>query len=173
MKSILTIYILVLFSSYVINADYYCSPRRMPLSKIKISNYNLIKGYFIPHDRSNVHLAKFFVLSSSDSLYCDNQAYPVYQYGPFGSKCEKYEMGQSPLPDINCGSDKTRYLIVYKNRGDGERIVTPIFYGKGLEIDINGDMIRDYYEYTSLCEFENYFIHNTRNDSVSFYALKK
>jgi hypothetical protein len=114
-----------------------------------------LKGYFITNDGSR--LAKFKAQTSNSGMYEQNESYPVYSYGPFGSACQKYEMGSSPISDERSGARNIRYLIASKDRSDGTTIVTPIFHNYGLMVDLAKNRGIDISgEYASLNSFENY-----------------
>lgn len=155
-------YCILLLASFFISAaplHSFCSPIRPMASKLilKKGEISFVKGYFLPHDGTNVHLAKFKVLQSSNSGYTAGLVYPVYEYGPFGSECEIYEIGSSPLEKEFCGSNNLRYLLVYSNLGDSNRLVSPIFHSEGLIVDELEDKISDpYHERTSLSSFEDF-----------------
>jgi hypothetical protein len=154
MKGVFIIFFLLLSFT---NPNEFCRVGRVKSSKIIENKDNLVflKGHFMPDDGSR--LAKFKVETSTSIKFGQDESYPVYSYGPFGSACQKYEMGSSPLNAEGSGISNIRYLIAYKDRSDGTKIVTPIFHHYGLVVDlIENRVIDSSGEMTSLKSFENY-----------------
>ncbi len=148
-------WLLVIFIGLGFESALACSPARSaPSDFLSQSGIVVVKGYFLPHDSSN--LAKFKVIQSSDSKYTSQKVYPVYQYGPFGNQCESFSTGVSPPKDQHTGENNIRYLLLINTDANNDRLVTPIFYGHGLFVDSQKSIVSNHNEYTSLSDFESY-----------------
>ena len=115
-----------------------CSPVRTPYNEL-LENYNaktniIAEGYFQPNSK-NKNIV-FFVTKSSDPTIKIKKEYKVFEYGPFGSSCEMYEI-QANIDSKIIGKDNTRLLILYKKRSINGKLVTPIFWEEGAEVSNN------------------------------------
>ena len=113
-----------------------CSPSKPTLASM-IESYNagaflLVQGYFEP-PKEGIFSSNFVVTRSSDPSIKVGESYNVYEYGPFGSMCEMYEM-ESSVDRDKTGKNKPRLLFVYKDRSKKGKLVTPIFWDEGLSI---------------------------------------
>lgn len=131
---ILTLFFSLLGTNIKIAA---CSPRNLTIEEL-IGEYNrgylsVVEGYFVPNGKG-IFTSKFVVTGTSDSFIKIGQEYQVYEYGPFGSQCEMYEMENS-IDNKEAGKNKPRLLFIYKNRSKNNKLVTPIFWGKGAKIN--------------------------------------
>lgn len=121
-----------------------CSPIHMPfmelLNEYKAAEYIILEGYF-QIDSNNKTESKFKVTRTSDSLIIIGKEYEVFEYGPFGSTCEMYEM-RANIETGLMNEKSTRLLIVYKKRCSSGKLVTPIFWGSGE--DVSKDKIVSY-----------------------------
>lgn len=162
--------VFVWFSLSFISNEF-CSPVRSDVSKLVANKggYIFIKGYYILNKDGASE--EFKVIKSTDDVFLKGETYHVTSYGPFGSECEMYEMQADGLENKYSGPENLRYLIAYKNRGEGERIVVPIFYDYGLVIDEAKDDVSDiYFEHASLKSFENY-IYNTNSKEIEWLKI--
>ncbi len=127
-----------------------CSPGITPfqewLSVYNQTNYIIIEGYFKPA-KDRYFASCFEVVRSSDSAIKTGQEYEVFEYGPFGSLCEMYEMNAHIEPEL-VGKDKPRLLIVYKERSINGKLVTPIFWQAGANA-ANNRIVAKAYNYQS------------------------
>lgn len=120
-----------------------CSPVKTPFKKL-LENYNpekyiIVEGYF-QQDSKQSSSSHFVVTKSSDQSIKIKKEYKVFEYGPFGSLCEMYEM-ESNVDSKIFGKNNNRLLILYKDRSNNEKLVTPIFWKSGVEI--SNDRIRE------------------------------
>jgi len=106
----------------------FCSPVQIPfnelLDKFNPEYNSAVEGYFVSDNT-------FKVTYSYDSAIKTEKIYNVFEYGPFGSLCEMYEMGSSADSKIQ-GVKNPRLLILNKSRSNAGKLVTPIFYGEGV-----------------------------------------
>jgi len=120
-----------------------CSPRpasfKELLNRYNPDDYMVIEGYFQPATESRFigYLpAKLMVTRSSHSSIKVGQEYEVFEYGPFGSMCERFEMRANVAPNL-VGKKNLRLLIVFKARSINGKLVTPIFWQKGVNASNN------------------------------------
>lgn len=123
------------FSTIMIFA---CSPVRTPYKDL-LENYNskmniIVEGYYQQNTQKTDVV--FYVTKSSDPTIKTKKEYKVFEYGPFGSRCEMYEM-EADIDSKNMGKDKPRLLFLYKNRSNNEKLVTPIFWEAGADVSNN------------------------------------
>lgn len=147
--------IFCLFSTAMIMA---CSPVRTPYNEL-LENFNaktsiIVEGYFQPNSK-NKNIV-FFVTKSSDPTIKVKKEYKVFEYGPFGSSCEMYEM-QANIDSKIIGKDNTRLLILYKKRSINGKLVTPIFWEEGADASNNRIKSVEYnrdngQEFLNVCE---------------------
>ena len=83
------------------------------------------------------------VTRSSHSSIKVEQEYEVFEYGPFGSMCENYELS-SGIERNFAGKTNPRLLIVYKNRSINGKLVAPIFWAAGVKASNNKIVSREY-----------------------------
>jgi hypothetical protein len=139
MKTILLLILsLHFFNSNLIDRSlFFCSPiktsEKQLLDRFDHNKYIAVEGYYISE-------AEFIIIRSTDPSLKIKNKYKVYEFGPFGSGCEMYEM-ESNIQPKSIGKLKLRLLIAYKNRSTNEKIVTPIFWDEGLELYNNRTII--------------------------------
>lgn len=119
--------------SYHIQA---CSPLVPTISEL-IEEYNegkllLVEGYYLP-EKGKTFVSKFIVTRSSVSSIKEGMNYDVYEYGPFGSRCEYHEL-KANIDENEAGEARHRLLFIYKDRSKGGKLVTPIFWQGGMKI---------------------------------------
>lgn len=85
-----------------------------------------VEGYFVS---DNI----FKVTYSYDPTIEIGSEKKVFEYGPFGSSCEMYEMGSSVNANL-IGAKNIRLLFLYKDRSKNGKLVTPIFHGEGVSV---------------------------------------
>lgn len=122
-----------LFTLANINAKA-CSPINTPFNEL-LEHYDsklntIVEGYF--DAKSN-----FIVTYSSDKAIKIGDKNKVLEYGPFGSRCEMYEMA---VGSEFIGPNHKRLLYLYKDRSKNGKLVTPIFHGNGAAIS-TGNML--------------------------------
>lgn len=123
-----------------------CSPIHTPFMEL-LNDYNakeyiILEGYFQVDTQSKTE-SKFKVTRTSDSSISIGKLYDVFEYGPFGSTCEMYEMRANTESTL-MNEKSVRLLIVYKDRSSNGKLVTPIFWGSGEDVS-NGKIVS--YEY--------------------------
>lgn len=132
------------------NANTYCSPIKTPfkdlLEDYNTGGYIIVEGYF-QKDPENHYTSTFNVTRSSDTSIKINQAYDVFEYGPFGSECEMYEM-EANLDPEQTGKKNPRLLVLYKTMSENGKLVTPIFWEAGVNTSKNKIVIKEYEEYS-------------------------
>lgn len=110
-----------------------CSPIHTPfmelLNQYTAKEYIIVEGHFQVDPKSKTE-SKFKVTRTSDSSISIGKLYDVFEYGPFGSTCEMYEMSANTETELR-NEKSTRLLIVYKKRSSNGKLVTPIFWGSG------------------------------------------
>jgi len=123
-----------------------CSPAHIPFrewfNRYNPDDYIVIEGHFLAATES-YYASKLIVTRSSHSSIKVGQEYEVFEYGPFGSMCEMYEMGSAIKPDL-VGKENPRLLIVYKSRSINGKLVTPIFLEEGVNASNNKIVSREY-----------------------------
>ncbi len=149
MKKTSLILIILCFLGAIPKSKAY-SPAQRPFSEL-LNNYNqndyvIIEGYFLPSTEGH-YTSKLKVIRSSDSSIKIGQEYEVFEYGPFGSMCEMYEMKSNIEPEF-AGEKNSRLLIVYKDRSINGKLVTPIFWQAGVNASDN-KVVTKKYDYNS------------------------
>lgn len=131
MKNLLSILLVSCTALLSLQFDTVCDPVRTPFhcvfNQFDPKTRIAVEGYFTSE-------IKFTVTKSSDAAVKAGNSYNVFEYGPFGSRCESYEMGMS-VDSAMIGKTKQRLLIVYKARSINGKLVTEIFNGAGAEIN--------------------------------------
>lgn len=107
-----------------------CSPEDTPFDRL-LDHFDptintAVEGYFITPNT-------FKVTKSYDRAIKVRSENKVFEYGPFGSRCESYEM-ESSVDPIFTGAKIRRILILYKDRSKNGKLVTPIFHGGGVSV---------------------------------------
>lgn len=124
-----------------------CSPVLTPfkewLDSYNKNKYVIVEGYFLPAIGKNYYATKLKVMRSSDPSIKIGKEYEVFEYGPFGSMCEMYEMKANIKPEL-VGQKKPRLLIVYKDRSINNKLVTPIFWEAGVNVSNNKVVTKKY-----------------------------
>lgn len=120
-----------------------CDPARTPFQEI-IREFNhkeniAVEGYFVDE-------YKFLVTRSSDTQIQKGKTFDVFEYGPFGSRCEDYAMQASAPTEIH-GKNKLRLLILLKNLSKNGKLMTDIFHGTGIEMKNNSQISYRNHEY--------------------------
>lgn len=128
MKKLLPIVLIATVYLIATSATKFCSPVQIPfnelLDKFNTDYNSAVEGYFVSENT-------FKVTYSYDSAIKTEKIYNVFEYGPFGSSCEMYEIGSSAEPKIQ-GIKNSRLLILNKSRSKNGKLVTPIFHGEGV-----------------------------------------
>ncbi len=104
-------------------------PFRQILEEFETSNNIAVEGCYISAN-------KFFVTKSSDKKITAGKAYDIFEYGPFGSRCEEYEMEASVEEELFSRAHLL-LLILDKKKTTRKKLVTEIMQSKGSEIDPN------------------------------------
>lgn len=130
MKKLLLALFLAILNFVGTSYTKFCDPVRTPFDQI-LTQFNsqlntAVEGYFISENTFKV------TYSYSPSIEVGSEK-KVFEYGPFGSLCESYEMENSVEKNL-FGLKNTRLLILYKNRSKDGKLVTPIFHGTGASI---------------------------------------
>ena len=130
MKNFLLIFFATIFISAGTNSIKFCDPVRTPFNEL-LEEFNpklnsAVEGYFISANT-------FKVTYSYDPTIKVGSERKVFEYGPFGSRCEMYEM-ESSADKTLIGPKNTRLLYLYKDRSKNGKLVTPIFHGYGVSI---------------------------------------
>ena len=129
MKNFLIIFATIFISAGTISTKA-CDPARTPFNEL-LDQFNpklnsAVEGYFISANT-------FKVTYSYDSSIKVGSERKVLEYGPFGSRCEMYEM-ESSADKTLIGVKNNRLLFLYKDRSKNDKLVTPIFHGYGVSI---------------------------------------
>lgn len=128
MKKLIPIVLIATVHLIATSATKFCSPIQTPfnelLDKFNPEYHSAVEGYFVSENT-------FKVTYSYDSAIKTEKTYNVFEYGPFGSSCEMYEMGSRADSKIQ-GVKNSRLLILNKSRSKDGKLVTPIFYGEGV-----------------------------------------
>lgn len=123
-----------------------CSPVITPfqewLNEYNQTDYIIIEGHFLK-SKESYFSSNLKVTQSSDSSIKIGQEYEVYEYEPFGSMCEMSEIKSSIKPEL-VGKNRTRLLIVYKERSTNGRLVAPIFWEIGATVSNNKIVAKEY-----------------------------
>ncbi|QXP54131.1 hypothetical protein [Cellulophaga sp. HaHa_2_1] len=123
-----------------------CSPVFTPfkewLHRYDAERFIIVEGYFLPTTEKG-HASKFKVIRNSDASIKIDGDYEVYEYGPFGSSCEMYEMGANIDKELT-GKNKPRLLITYKGRSINGKLVCPIFWDAGVNATDNKIVTKEY-----------------------------
>jgi TonB family protein len=123
-----------------------CSPAHTPfkewLSGYNSDDYMIVEGYFQPVTEG-YYAKKLMVTRSSHSSIKVGQEYEVFEYGPFGSMCENYELSNGIERSL-AGKTNPRLIIVYKNRSINGKLVTPIFWAAGVKASNNKIVSNEY-----------------------------
>ena len=160
MKKILPVILLSILYVFCINPTIKaCSVQATPFRTL-IEDFNpdihiAVEGYYSSKTEFRV------TRSSSDSIKteCD---YSVFEYGPFGNRCKMYE--SSSRVDTNMmGEQNARLLIVYKDRSKNGKLVTPIFWGKGVDISNN----------KTIKVINNWIYKTSRYETISLKMIRK
>lgn len=114
-----------------------CDPARTPFNEV-LDQYNpklnsAVEGYFISANT-------FKVTYSYDPSIKVGSERRVLEYGPFGSRCEMYEM-ESSADKTLIGPKNNRLLLLNKDRSKNGKLVTPIFHGYGVSITVSKSII--------------------------------
>ena len=107
------------------------------LDQFNPKSNSAVEGYFISNNT-------FKVTSSYDSAIKVGSENKVFEYGPFGSSCEMYEMGTSADKTL-IGAKVNRLLILNKSRSKNGKLVTEIFHGEGVSISNLKTVTFDHY----------------------------
>ncbi len=110
--------IFLLLVVLVVPASKACSPARRPFIEL-LNFYNpkyhiIVEGFFQAPAKEKYYTSQFKVTRSSHSSIKVGKTYNVFEYGPFGSMCEMYEMEANVDPEL-VGEKNHRLLILYKN----------------------------------------------------------
>lgn len=143
--------ILISFSFFgAVPKNEFCSPVLTPFNEL-LNTYNpkqyiIVEGYFIPTSGSH-YTSKLRVTRSSNKSIKTGKEYDVFEYGPFGSECEMYEMKSNISPELT-GNRNSRLLILYKDKSVDGKLVTPIFWEEGVSAS-NNTILTKKYDYKS------------------------
>lgn len=147
-KTVLILSIICCFFGVTLEsqANNYCSPIHTPFKEL-IEDYNMggyiiVEGYFQLSSESH-YSSKLKVTRTSDSSIKIGEEYEVFEYGPFGSACEMYEMNANVDPELT-GEKNPRLLILYKTRSKNGKLVTPIFWQEGVNASKNKLVMQEY-----------------------------
>ncbi|WP_300673171.1 hypothetical protein [Soonwooa sp.] len=151
-NKLLLSYLFLVFSTIMTFA---CRPVRTPYKDL-LENYNakmniIVEGYY--QENTQKTGVVFYVTKSSDPTIKTKKEYKVFEYGPFGSRCEMYEM-EAHVDSKIIGKDKPRLLILYKDRSNTEKLVTPIFWDAGADAS-NNKIKTTEYDYSNNKTFFN------------------
>lgn len=118
-----------------------CSPVHTPFNQL-LDNFDstlntAVEGYFITQNT-------FKVTKSYNPAIKVGSENKVFEYGPFGSQCEMYEM-ESGIDPRFIGAKNSRILFLNKNRSKNGKLVTPIFHGEGVSITNLNTVTFDHY----------------------------
>ena len=124
----------------------YCSPVHTPFAELlndyNMGGYIIVEGYFQQPTKSN-DTSKLKVTRTSDASINIGEVYDVFEYGPFGSMCEMYEMSANVSLEL-IGKENPRLLILYKTRSKDGKLVTPIFWQSGVNASKNKIVTQEY-----------------------------
>lgn len=139
----LTLFLGILLILTGIDAVKACSPVHTPFHQL-LDNFNptlnsAAEGYFIS-------VNTFKVTQSYNPSIKVGSENTVFEYGPFGSRCEMREMARSVDPTM-IGAKNSRILFLNKARSKNGKLVTPIFHGEG--VSINGSKTVTFNHYVS------------------------
>lgn len=130
MKNFILLFFAIIFISAGTHSAKFCDPARTPFKEL-LDQYNpkynsAVEGYFISANTFKV------TYSYNPSIKVGSER-KVFEYGPFGSLCEMYEM-ESSADETLIGPKNNRLLYLYKDRSKNGKLVTPIFHGYGVTI---------------------------------------
>lgn len=141
MKHLLLILFLVTLSLIGTSYTKFCSPVQTPFDKLLMrfdpQLNTAVEGYFVSDNT-------FKVTYSYDPAIEIGSEKKVFEYGPFGSRCEMYEMGSSVNANL-IGVKNIRLLFLYKDRSKNGKLVTPIFHGEGVSVLNHKTVTFDHY----------------------------
>ncbi|GAA5095158.1 hypothetical protein GCM10023210_27540 [Chryseobacterium ginsengisoli] len=145
MKSLTIILSIVIISLICTIYAKFCDPEITPFNEL-IAKFNpqlnsAVEGYFISENTFKVT----YSLDPKIEIGSENK---VFEYGPFGSRCESYELG-SNVDKSFFGAKNIRLLYLYKDRSKNGKLVTPIFYGEGVPI-VKNKTVEYYYKKVSI-----------------------
>lgn len=118
-----------------------CSPVHTPFNQL-LDHFDptlntAVEGYFISPNT-------FKVTKSYNPTIKVGSENKVFEYGPFGSRCEMYEM-ESGIDPKFIGEKNSRILFLNKDRSKNGKLVTPIFHGEGVSINNSKTVTFDHY----------------------------
>jgi hypothetical protein len=130
MKNLFLIFFIVILNFVGTSYTKFCDPVHTPFDQI-LTRFDpqlntAVEGYFISENTFKV------TYSYSPSIQIGSEQ-KVFEYGPFGNRCERYEIGINADKTF-IGSKNIRLLFLYKDRSKDERLVTPVFHGEGVSI---------------------------------------
>jgi hypothetical protein len=136
-KKITSLFLLMLCFGGIQSEIKACSPIKTSPQKMlewyNSKDYFAVEGYYVSGQ-------KFIVTRSSHTSIKIGKEYDVFEYGPFGSMCEEYEL-RSHLDPKFIGKEKTRILILFKGRSVNGKLVTDIFWNEGIDIDSSNNRV--------------------------------
>lgn len=146
-----------------------CDPVHTPFDKVLArfdSQLNTaVEGYFISENTFKV------IYSYSPSIEIGSEK-KVFEYGPFGSRCESYEMG-SNVDKTLFGIKNMRLLFLYKDRSKDGKLVTPIFHGEGVSIVNRKTVIFYGYAYNDKAQASQLYRYSTTLNAVRNVVQQK
>ncbi|UFH31359.1 hypothetical protein LNP04_15505 [Chryseobacterium sp. C-71] len=143
MKKLLPVLLGIIFILMGTDSAKACSPVHTPFNQL-LDNFDptlntAVEGYFISPNT-------FKVTKSYNPAIKVGSENKVFEYGPFGSQCEMYEM-ESGIDPRFIGAKNSRILFSNKDRSKNGKLVTPIFHGEGVAI--NGSKTVTFNHYVS------------------------
>ena len=131
MKQLLPLLLGIIFILTGTNSAKACSPVRTPFNQL-LDNFDptlntAVEGYFISPNT-------FKVTKSYHPAIKIGSENKVFEYGPFGSQCEIYEMESRIDPKLT-GAKNSRIFFLNKDRSKNGKLVAPIFHGEGVSIN--------------------------------------
>lgn len=169
MKKFLLLVFSTIFISAATNSTKFCDPARTPFNEV-LDQYNpkfnsAVEGYFISANT-------FRVTYSYDPSIQIGSERKVLEYGPFGSRCEMYEL-ESTADKTLIGPKNNRLLILYKNRSKDGKLVTPIFHGYGVSISVSKSVIFQEAIYSDQSSNWQEYIFSATLESIKNRLLQK
>lgn len=146
-----------------------CDPARTPFNEV-LDQYNpkfnsAVEGYFISANT-------FRVTYSYDPSIQIGSERKVLEYGPFGSRCEMYEL-ESTADKTLIGPKNNCLLILYKDRSKNGKLVTPIFNGCGVSISVSKSVIFQEAIYSDQSSDWQEYIFSATLESIKNRLLQK
>lgn len=162
MKPIPLILFIVVVNFFGTGYTKFCDPVRTPFNEI-LNRFDpqfntAVEGYFISENIFKV------TYSYSPSIEAGSEQ-QVFEYGPFGNRCESFEMANSVNKDL-IGAKNSRLLLLYKDRSRNGKLVTPIFHGIGAAIANRKTVMFYNYVYNDKTGNSQYYTFSTALASV-------